>query len=184
MPARVLAGCWLRRRSEASFDPEQAEAAANMSLNSTKSFDPEDLHFEATSASLGYAQDGLDHGGQHAGSEDEASQDSDASFDPEAARKDTSRSGSMSSEASFDAEAGAQSPLSQASQASLDPEAQAASPARRASPASEMSFGSAVSYDPQESVVDGAPGRPPLDLRACHSIFSTALGRLYIYIYA
>lgn len=186
-----------RSRSEASFDPECAEAAANMSLNSTKSFDPEHLHFEDTRASLGYAHGGLDHGAPHGGSDDVPSQDSDASFDPEAVRKEGSLSSqqsfdaeaggqrwlqaasqlqsggaahggtarSMSSEASFDAEAGAQSPSSQTSQASLDPESQEASPARRASPSSEMSFGSAVSYDPQESVVDGDPGRTPLDIR-------------------
>ena len=33
-------------RSERSFDPEHAEAMANMSINSQKSFDPELLHFE------------------------------------------------------------------------------------------------------------------------------------------
>lgn len=190
------------------MDPEEEAAAANMSINSCKSFDPELLRFEPSSASLTLSQQSFDaerltyaaEGDESDDAEGAASQDSDASFDPEAAKAHGSASVSVSSQQSFDPEAlppsssshagvrqaqvageGCASAPSEASldgevaagedeaassrssQRSFDPEAQ--TPDERAGrhcstgAGSEMSFGSAVSYDPQESLADGVGGR-------------------------
>ena len=178
-----------------------------MSINSCKSFDPELLRFEPSSASLALSQQSFDaerlayaaEGDESYDGEGVGSQDSDASFDPEAAKAQGSASasvssqqsfdpeaaapwsrshggvrkaqvaravcGSASSEASFDAElAAAEAASSRSSQRSFDPEAQTADEkaGRRCSTGtaagSEMSFGSAVSYDPQESLAGGVGG--------------------------
>ena len=77
-------------RSERSFDPEHAEALANMSINSQKSFDPELLHFEPSSASVNSKMLAAEESSSSAGS-----------YDPENA---SGKPQSVSSELSFDPE--------------------------------------------------------------------------------
>ena len=95
-------------KSERSFDPECAEAAVNMSINSQKSFDPELLHFDQSGASM-FSQGSFDAelhlANNNQDDQDDDSEGSDASFDPEQAAG--KRAASISSENSFDPEAAA-----------------------------------------------------------------------------